>query len=281
MNERWRGLDQEALDREYNARETVPDFDAEMRRYQECSAHARGALNVIRDLPYDPEGTNTLDWFVGREGAPVLLWIHGGYWRALSKEDNSCVAPGLVAAGIHVAVMDYSLAPGVTMDVIVEQVRRAHAWVAANAVVQGADPTRVYVGGSSAGAHLAATLLTGKATVEGGVQGAICLSGLYDLEPIRLSYVNEAVRLDAAVARQFSPLHHIPKPPAPRLLASYGSLETGEFKRQTEDYAAAYAAAGNEASVVPQPGLHHFDIVLALGTAGHPLCQAATAFMGE
>src|SRR3954471_23463024 len=119
----WRGMDLTALDREYNARASVPDFDAEYRRYVDLSAAARQRLTMRADLVFDPESGNALDWFEGAPGGPVLLWIHGGYWRALSKSDQSLVAPGLVASGAHVAVMDYSLAPAASLDLIVHQVR--------------------------------------------------------------------------------------------------------------------------------------------------------------
>ena len=265
-------MDQATLDREYNARATVPDFDAELRRYQALSAQAR-TLPHAADLVFDPLSGNALDWFAGAPGGPVLLWIHGGYWRALSKDDNACVAPGLVAAGAHVAVMDYSLAPAVTLDVIADQVRAACAYVQAQAPARGAG--RVYVGGSSAGGHLAALLMTETP----GLAGGITLSGLFDLDPIPHTHINAWMHLDAAAARRLSPRHHIPRTPAPPLLATYGGLETSEFKRQTEAFAAAWAAAGHEAAVVPQAGRHHFDIVLALGDADDPLCQAATRFM--
>ncbi len=274
MTNIWRGMNKATLDREYNARATVPDFDAELQRYRAVSAAARLGLPHAPDLVYQPGG-NALDWFQGAAGGPVLLWIHGGYWRALSKDDNSCVAPGLVAGGVHVAVMDYSLAPAVTLDVIVEQVRAAFAWVRSHAAAHGADPARVFVGGSSAGGHLAALL----ACDTPGVAGAVCLSGLFDLDPIPLTHINAWMRLDAATARRLSPRHHIPRAPAPPLLAAYGGRETSEFKRQTEDFAAAWASAGHDARVAPQPERHHFDIVLALGDADDPLCQAAVSFI--
>ena len=262
----FRGLDQAALDRGYDARRSVPDFDAELARYQTLSVAAREALRPQTHI-YDPASNQALDWFEGAPQGPVFLWVHGGYWRALSRSDQSCVAPGLVAAGLHVAVMDYTLVPHADLDEIVRQVRAACAWVAARA-----GP--VFVGGSSAGAHLCAMALD-------GVHGAILLSGLYDLEPIRLSHVNAWMRLDEATAWRNSPLRHIPSPPRPRLLLAYGADETSEFKRQTEEYAAAWTAAGGEARVLPQPGHNHFTVAAALGDPADPLCRAAVAFMQE
>lgn len=280
----WRGFDRTALDREYNARATVPDYEAEARKYADASAAARAALPMRADLVYDPISGNALDLFPGRPGGPLFLWIHGGYWRALGKGDNHCVAPGLVQhAGAHVAVMDYTLVPDANLDEIVRQVRTAVAFCAARAAEWDADG--MYVGGSSAGGHLAGMALADRWQDAFGlppdrVKGAVALSGLYDLEPVRLSHVNDWMRLDAEAARRNSPLHLIPRGrPAPALLASYGGSETAEFKRQTEDYASAWRDAGHAATVLPQQARNHFDIVLALGDPDDPLCRAAAEFL--
>ncbi len=278
-------MDQAALDSGYDARASVGDYEAEIDAYRTRSLAARRALPMQPDLVFDPASDCMLDWFAGASGGPTFLWVHGGYWRALTKADQSCVAPGLVAAGVHVAVMDYALVPASDLDGIVRQVRTACAWVAAHAAEQGADPGRLFVGGSSAGGHLCGMLLAGGwhagyGLAPDAIRGALTLSGLFDLEPVRRSFVNGWMGLDAAAARRNSPIHLIPKrPPAPRLLASYGGLETSEFMRQTEAYAAAWAAAGHDAQVVPQAGHNHFDIVGALGDPGEPLCRAAAAWM--
>lgn len=278
-------MDQAALDREYNSRASVPDYEAVIEEYRARSAAARAALPMQADLVYDPASGNALDWFAGAPGGPAFLWVHGGYWQALGKADQSCVVPGLVEAGVHVAVMDYTLVPDADLDGIVRQVRTATAWMAAHAAEFGADPQRLFVGGSSAGGHLAGMLLAEGWHAEYGLQpsairGAITLSGLFDLEPVRLSYVNDWMGLDLATARRNSPIRLIPKkPPAPRLLAAYGSLETSEFMRQTEAYAAAWASAKHDAQVVAQPGRNHFDVVWGLCDRAEPLCEAAVAWM--
>lgn len=281
----WRGMDLAALDREYNARASVPDFDAEYTRYVELSAAARARLGVRTDLMFDPQSGKTLDWFSGAPGGPVLLWVHGGYWRALSKSDQSLVAPGLVVAGVHVAVMDYSLAPDATLDVIVHQVRTAVAWIAAEARGMGADPRRLYAAGHSSGGHLVGMLLApgwhdAYGLAPDALRGGIAISGLFDLEPIRLSHINAWLGLDAAAARHLSPLHHLPPPgPAPRLLASYGGLESDEFRRQTEAYAAAWAASGHAVLLAPQPSRNHFDLLVGLGDGADPLCRETIALI--
>ncbi len=272
--ETWHNLDRPALDRAYNARDSVPDFPAEMQRWTNLSALARFQLNPTENLVFDPASGMALDWFAGAPGGPVLLWIHGGYWRALSKTEQSLVAPAFVAAGIHVAVMDYSLAPAVTLDEIVRQARAATTFVAATAASHGADPARIFAAGHSAGGHLTGMLLADP----GPLRGGIALSGLFDLEPIRRSYVNEWLRLDAPAAHRLSPLHNIPDF-APALLASYGGLESDEFRWQSETYVAAWQAAGHRATLAPQPARHHFDIVVALGDPADPLCRAVIEFI--
>ncbi len=285
MQTLWRGMDQARLDREYDARATVPDFAVEARRYAELSAQARVALPMQPDLMFDAESGCALDWFVGAPGGPVLLWIHGGFWRALAKSDQSLVAPGLVAAGAHVAVMDYSLAPAASLDTMVHQARLALAFVAAHAREHGADPARLFAGGHSAGGQLVGMLLAPDWQQQydlpaDALRGGVVVSGLFDLEPVRLSYVNQWLQLGAEAAHRLSPLHHIPpQGPAPRLLATCGGRETAEFRRQTEEYAAAWRAAGHSAQIAPQPARHHFDIVVALGDAADPLCREAAAFM--
>lgn len=270
----WHGLDRAALDQAYNARDSVPDYPAELQRYANLSAAARVLLESSLDIEYDPASGNALDWFAGAPGGPVLLWIHGGYWRALSKSDQSLIAPALVKAGIHVAVMDYSLAPAVTLDEIVRQVRAATAFVTATAADHGADPARVFAAGHSAGGHLVGMLLAEPNALRGG----IVLSGLFDLEPIRLSYINDWLGLDAAAARRLSPLHHIPAS-GPALLASYGGLESGEFRWQSETYAAAWQQAGHRAALAAQSSRHHFDLVVGFGDPADPLCRAVTDFI--
>lgn len=272
--ETWHNLDRPALDRAYNARDSVPDFAAEMQRWTNLSALTRFQLNPTENIVFDPASSMALDWFAGAPGGPVLLWIHGGYWRALSKTEQSLVAPAFVAAGIHVAVMDYSLAPAVTLDEIVRQARAATTFVAATAASHGADPARIFAAGHSAGGHLTGMLLADP----GPLRGGIALSGLFDLEPIRRSYVNEWLRLDAPAAHRLSPLHNIPDS-APALLASYGGLESDEFRWQSETYVAAWQAAGHRATLVPQPARHHFDIVVALGDPADPLCRAVIDFI--
>lgn len=281
----WRGFDRTALDHQYDARGTVTDYEAEARAYAEDSVAAMTTLDRRAGLVFDAASGSALDLYpaAGPGPHPVFVWVHGGYWRALSKQENAFIAPALVAAGISVAVIDYTLAPAATLEEITRQTRAAVTWVHRHAAEHGIDPGRIFVGGSSAGGHLTGMLLAADGwRAEAGlprdvIKGAVSLSGLYELEPVRLGRVNDWLGLDAARARRLSPLHLLPTDPADGcpLIVSYGGSETAEFKRQTDDYLAAWIGHGHPGRFVAMEDCNHFDIARRLGTPGTPLAGAA------
>lgn len=271
----YRDYDRAALDAQYFLRGRVPQHAEYFRRWAEDSAAARRTRSCRLDIPYDGE---KLDLFPAeRRSAPCLLFIHGGYWQAFGKSDFSFVAPAFQDAGVTVAVVDYTLAPKAGMDEIVRQNRAAVAWLYRNAGECGIDPARIHVSGHSAGGHLTAMVLATEWAALGldrnPVRGACAISGLYDLEPIRLSYLNDVLALDATTAERNSPLRHLPKR-SPPLILSVGTGETGEFLRQQESFAAAWRAAGLPLEIADQPGDNHFDAVERLGQPQSPLHQA-------
>lgn len=279
----WRGFDRATLEREYDARGSVADFDAEYAQYVSESATARATLAHRADIPCDPEGPAMLDLYSAGPDTPVFLWIHGGYWRAGSRQDSAYVASGLVPAGISVAVLGYSLAPAVRLPEIVRQSRQAVAWLHRHGPEAGLRADRIHVGGSSAGGHLAAMMLaggraadwTGAMGLPADVIGAVlALSGLHDLEPLRHTVVNDWLDLDEATIADFSPLRHIAEGSAARLLLSVGGLETAEFRRQTAAYAEAARAKGVDTTVVEMPGHNHFDIARDLARPEGRLTRA-------
>ncbi|WP_246725606.1 alpha/beta hydrolase [Beijerinckia sp. L45] len=275
----YRGFDQETLDREYNARASVADFGYEYGRYVSSSAEAVRGLERISDVVFDPASGETLDLYPAGPDAPLFLWIHGGYWRALSKDDNAFAARGLVPHGVAVAVMNYSLAPAVTLDEIVRQVRAAVAWLHQNAAAHGIDGQRVHVGGSSAGGQLVGMLLADAWTQDFDlpadvIASGLALSGLFDLEPLVATHINAWMTLDQAAARRNSPQLLIPEQSRALLLAAVGGLESAEFKRQTADYAAAWTQVGHAGETIPMPGFHHFDIALSLDQPDGALVRA-------
>ncbi len=275
----YRDLDKAALERGYNARESVPSFDAEYARYVAASERVKREISHLADIVYDPPSGETLDFYPAHPGAPVFLWIHGGYWRATSKNDNAFVVPGPRAHGMAVAVVNYTLAPAVTLDEIVRQVRQAIAFLHANRERFAIAPDPLAVGGSSAGGHLVGMLLAGGwhgdfNVPENTIGAALALSGLHDIEPLRHTQVNDWLGLDDDSIARNSPIRHIPQRSSARLLASVGGLETAEFKRQTADYHAAWIAAGHAGALLDMPRHNHFDIALSLGDPDGVLAKA-------
>ena len=282
----YRGFDQETLDTEYRARGTVPTavFEAAVARYASDSARARESLECREDMRYGQTADEVVDVFPAGGGAPVLFYIHGGYWRMLSQKESAFMAECFAGLGAAVVTVNYSLAPAASLDVIVAQCRRALAWTRAEAESFGGDPERIFVTGSSAGGHLTGAMISGGWHRELGVpedivKGACAISGIFDLEPIRLSEVNEWAGLDAAAARRNSPIHHLPEAGCP-LVVSYGGNETSEFKRQTDDYAAAWRERGFSAEHVDMAEANHFDIVFDYQNPEGRLTRAVRGLMG-
>ncbi len=281
----YRGYDQQALDDQYNARKSCPDVEAYLARWPESSHNLRQSAACELDLGFGESAAERLDIFPG-EGprAPLLVFIHGGYWRAFDKQQFSFVANGFRAAGITVAVVNYALAPGVTMDEIVRQNRAALAWLHGNAARHGADPDRLHVAGHSAGGHLTAMMMcTDWPAFEAGlprdlVKGGCAVSGLYDLEPIRLSYLNAEVRLNEEMARRNSPLHLDPVATTP-LILSVGGAESDEFRRQTTAFADHWRQSGRQLDELVMPGLDHFAIMEALADPDSVLAGAVHRMM--
>lgn len=271
-------------DVQYNARASVENFDQYPRQYRELSDRAHASLRCFKDIAYGPGANERLDIFpASQPGAPVLLFIHGGYWRALSKADSAFMAPALTAAGASVVVLDYDLAPAVSLDHIVDQTRRALAWVHRHIGEFGGDPQRLYASGSSAGGHLTGMLLAGGWHADYGLpenvlKGALPISGLFDLMPLLQTHINGWLAMDQAAARRNSPVVCLPTQHT-ELVLSYGALETTEFARQTHDYLAAWTEKGLSGRIVEAPGKNHFDVVMQLGQPGTPLFQAMVELM--
>jgi arylformamidase len=266
----FRGYDQAALDAEYNNRQKVKDAANWLARYARESEQARAELRCRLDVAYGPSPGERLDIFPapGSAPAPVHVFIHGGYWHRLDKADFSFVARGLLPAGAAVVVINYALIPTVDMDTLVGQCRASIGWVYRNAASFGGDPTRIAISGHSAGGHLVAMLMSTDWTVLDGlpadvVKAGLGLSGLYDLEPIRLCYLNEILELTSEAAHRNGPIHHPPARSGPLLLA-VGGLEGPEYHRQSHALADVWASRPLRCEVLDLPGQDHFSIVAEL-----------------
>jgi len=269
--------DQAQLDAQYNNRGLVPDHLRYIGRWPAASERARALLGTQLggqlDLAYGPGPRDRLDLFRTRNDrrAPLLIFIHGGYWQMLDKSQLSFLARPWVRAGAAVAMLGYPLCPQVTMDGLVASVRAGVAWLAKEADALKLDARRFVVSGHSAGGHLTAMAMTGPGP---DLAGGVALSGLYDLEPIRLSYVNGALGLSAEDARRNSPIH-LPPPRSGRLILAVGSAESEEYHRQIDTLSAAWDVEARSLA-----GLHHFSIVDALNDPGAPLFGATAGLLG-
>ncbi len=275
----------EELDRQYNARATVEDVTPYLDEYARGSALARASVPSVLGIPYGEHPDETLDVFPGeRPDSPVFVFIHGGYWRALSKDDSSFMAPAFIQAGATVVAINYTLAPHATLEQIVQQCRRAIGWIAREIRRYNGNPGHIHVSGSSAGGHLVGMLLTDDWQTQLGlpidvIKSASPISGLFELEPLINTHINAWARLDRAAAHRLSPMRHLPAHGCP-LVVSYGSSETAEFARQSDAYLAAWQARGFPGRYVPMPDTNHFNVIMALAKPDSPLTQAIFETMG-
>jgi arylformamidase len=273
----FRHYDRAALDREYDNSAKLPanTLKAYRARWVEQSQHARDTLSCVLDVPYDRASGERLDIFRPRTAglAPVQIYIHGGYWISNDKKDTSYVALGFVGAGFVNVVINYTLIPNVRMAEQVRQCREAVRWVAAHIRDYGGDPERIYVTGHSAGGHLAVSLLTDPDGVSGRIKGVASLSGLYDLEPVRLSFNNEKIGLNQSDVADLSPIRHQPLDATPRLLLTIGSNEGDEFIRQMTEFSDVWR--GRMPHLVAQiiPGADHFSMRDGLDNPDADICR--------
>ena len=284
----YRGYTQVELDAQYNARSAVPAFGAFVQRWISDSEDAVETLPCTLDVAYGDGPLEILDIFhpLGGGPAPVLMFFHGGYWRAGDKSWFRYLARPFVERGAAFVAVKYGLCPDHKMDELVAQCRRAVAWVFRNIKDHSGDSARLFVSGHSAGGHITGMMLGTDWAGELGlpadaIKGAVGISGLYDLEPIRLSQVNGPLQLSAEDAKRNSPVHHKPRvaPPLPVLLA-FGGLESAEYGRQTEAYADMLCRAGGTAETLAVAGHHHFSILDAFGNPRHRFGQAVLELLG-
>jgi arylformamidase len=254
----YRGMDREALDRAYNNVAAVPDVAEKMADFGRRSAAVYERIGIKRDLAYGEFPHQRIDWIPGPDaGAPTIAFIHGGYWQSLSKEKFALVAAGPLAHGFNVALIEYTLAPAARIGAIVNEIGLAIDFLAAHFEEWGADPAHLCLAGHSAGGHLAAWHRT-----HPSVSLVLGISGLYDLEPIRLCYLNEKLDLTPAEVAAYSPEIQIGAG-VPTLL-TVGGAELPELRRQTANYASCLRTRGELVEEVSATGHNHFTILETL-----------------
>ena len=223
-------------------------------------------MRVVRDVRYGRGPKQTVDLFPAEHPRGALLFIHGGYWRALDKDDHSFIAPSFVAEGIGVAVVNYDLCPGVRIAHIVEQCRQAVDWLTREGESHGVPAQRLIVGGHSAGGHLTAMMFAtdwkARGTSAGAIVGGVSISGVFDLEPLLKVSFNSDLGLEPQSARELSPIHLDPRLDAPLLLAA-GADETSEFIRQSRGLWQSWPRCRPRTRDGPLfvPGKHHFSVL--------------------
>jgi arylformamidase len=289
----WRGWTLEALERAYSPSTCVDSIDPFLAAYADRSAEARQRLPFVT-VPYGDAADEVVDVFPAAGAmapsaaagpameaslAPLIVFIHGGYWQQLGRADASFGASQFVPAGIGWAAIEYTLAPAASLAAIVDQCRRAVRRLLADAIAWGFDPARIWLAGSSAGAHLAAMALLDPALgLRDRPAGAFLLSGIYDLRPLVPTYVNQPLGLDDGRAWALSPLAATDAELARlgEVLLAFGEHETPSFKAQSRAFAKRLSPARAPLEVA---GRNHFDIVFALGEASSPLGSAVRAMV--
>ena len=273
------------VERGYNNRAAVPDHPRWFAKFAQLSAQARTKLAPRLDLRYGPNPKETLDLFVpAARSRGTFVFIHGGYWRALDKADHLFVAGPFVARDYAVAVINYDLCPDVGIAAIVDECRRAVAWLVRDGERHGASPAPIVVGGHSAGGHLAAMLVATPAEAFGltrhPLAGAVSVSGVHDLRPLTLFSFNADLKLDDAEAQRLSPVLHRPATNVPVLVA-VGGDETPEFLRQADLLWDAWP--GNRPPGTSGPLViddrHHFSVVVDYADPASALTRATLAML--
>ncbi|WP_256464719.1 alpha/beta hydrolase [Streptomyces sp. Go40/10] len=257
-----KGPDRTDLDRAYSPSSRVTDLGVHLTRYATDSARARAELTVHLDLPCGPRPEQRLDLFPAADpGAPLFVFVHGGYWQELSKSEAAFAARDFVAAGISFAALGYGLAPRHRMRDISAAVSDALHRIATGRAPLPIRPRAVHLGGHSAGAHLVASALLDAADRQapGTFASATLLSGVYDLEPLRHTYVNDALGMDAGEARDCSPQLRMPAC-LPPLVVALAENDTDAFAAQHHRFVAAAREGGTEVTDLVVPGRHHFDL---------------------
>lgn len=285
MSAIFRDFDQAGLDAQYNNRARVPEHPLYYEAWEPMCAHVLAEFDHRLDLKYGASPREAIDLVLpkGDGPHPVQIYIHGGYWMSRSKSDQTFLARPFVEAGAAFGLIEYDLIPDVRMDAIVGQCRAAVAWVHAHAADYGLDPARIYVSGHSAGGHLTAMLaLTDWAGHRGVpadvIKGGCAISGIYELYPIKLSYMQETLGFTDQDLAANSPIRAVDVPKMD-LIVAVGGAETGEFRRQSKDFADDWNAKGGACAYLERPDCNHFTILSDLADPASPMVKAMLAQM--
>jgi len=283
----WLNMDQQELDDAYDQIVYAPNRDQVGKRRLANSAVALTRIGKPERYAYGPTPIEGLDVYrTAKPNAPVAIFVHGGAWRNGTASEFTVLAEPFVQLGAHFVVLDFTNVDdaGGSLFPMVEQVRRGVAWVYKNAKSFGGDPTRLYIAGRSSGSHLGGVVLITDWQKNFGlppdvVKGALLSSGMYDLEPVRLSKRGAYVKFTDAMEEELSTQRHLDRINCPVVLA-HGTYETPEFQRQTREFAAALAAAGKPVELIVGEGYNHFEIPETMANPYGLLGRAVLELMG-
>jgi arylformamidase len=251
----WRGMSQQDRDRGLNNGVAVADSIGMVAGWERRSVETRARYAGHLDLRYGPRERNRIDFLKCREKGPTLVFIHGGYWQARAKEVFALFAEGPIAHGINVALFGYTLAPEATLDEIVAEIHQGLDFLGGQLPDLGGDAKGIVVSGWSAGGHLTSMALSHR-----HVKAGMAISGIYDLEPIRHSYLNEKLKLDEATSRRNSPVMQAGGVLKPLALV-VGSAELPLLRKQTAGFACHRVKHGLPVTYEEIPGANHFTIM--------------------
>jgi len=282
----WMDMDQVELDAAYDQSFYAPLLRQILKRYASSSNQVRARLGNPKRVSYGPTPVEALDIYTTKKpNAPIFVFIHGGAWRSGESKNYAFPAEMFVNAGANYVALDFASIDAAKGDlpVMADQVRRAIAWTHKNAASFGGDANRLYIGGHSSGGHLCGVAMTTDWKKDFDVpadiiKGGLCMSGMYEMKPARLSKRSSYIKFTDAMEEAMSSQRHIDKLRAP-VICTYGSNETPEFQRQNRDFAAAVKAAGKPVELIQAPDYNHFEMCESLGNPYGPNGRAALKMM--
>lgn len=281
----YKQYDQESLDAQYNNRLQVPDYADYLNRWESSSRQTEQKLPVIKDLPYGNLQRERLDIYPSLlPPSKTLIFLHGGYWQMLDKSMFHFIANGFHSYGVTTVLLTYPLAPEVSIDQIVLSCRKAIKWLYSNCSAYNGDPGQLYIVGHSAGGHLAAMLMaTDWQLFDPGLsanvlKGTCAVSGLFNLVPIYLCYVNKVLKMDEETAKCNSPVGLEPANACPLIIA-VGEAESAEFNDQSKELYTCWKNKGIDIQFLRMPGENHYSIAETIAAPQSPLHQALRHLM--
>jgi arylformamidase len=261
----------------YDLRAAFPDYEQYFAEWRFRSQQAREQLPCLLDVSYGDGPRERVDFFRGTAQGPLLVFIHGGYWRSLDKSDFSFLAAPFLSHGVSLALMNYPLFPGTTMTRVVAQVRAGFQWIANNAPSLGISYSSIHLAGWSAGAHLASMIVVeGRSDLTVQAPASFLgISGVYDLGPLLLTSANLDLGLNVAEAAANSPVNAKATPRIGAAAILWGALETDEFKRQSRLLQNTWRGSSRELLSMEISDVHHYGTMHALGQNGSMVFQVA------